>query len=179
MRYYNSHSYSDDDRSDGRYYSSESPEETDSEYDDYYRERGGGPNRGYHVPEGRGVVQVPDSEPSSEEDVPDSETETETDDYSDRHIPEGYESGSTHDRDDRDSYGDPYDWDDYDDDDYGDYDGTFISLFSSFSLFRTLIPPSSQTGILPIIIIRPRMENASNPDLVPLVVPQSHPKFPS
>lgn len=123
VRYYHSHSYSDEDRSDGRYYSSESPEETDSEYDDYHRERGGGPNHGYRVPEGRGVAQVPDSESPSEEDTPDSESVTETDDYSDRHIPEDYESGSTYDRDDRDSYGDPYDdWDDYDDDDYGDYD---------------------------------------------------------
>ena len=176
MRYYNSHSYSDEDRSDGRYYSSESPEETDSELDDYYRERGGGPNRGYRVPEGRGVAQVPDSEPPSEEGIPDSESETETDDYSDRHIPEDCESGSTYDRDDRDSYGDPYDdWDDYDDDDYGGYDGTFIFLFSSFSLFRTLIPPSPQTRIFPIIIIRSRMKNASSVDLVSFSVPQVTP----
>ena len=71
-----------------------------------------------------GVIHTPDSESSSEGGPPDSGSETETDDCSDRHIPEGYESGSACDRDDYDSYGDPYgDWDDYDDD---DYDGAFV-----------------------------------------------------
>jgi len=122
VRHYNPNYYSDEDRSDGRYYSSESPEETDSEYDGY-RERGGGPSRGYRLSDNRGVVCVPDSESPSEGGIPDSDSETKTDDYSDRHGPEDYESGSTHDRDDRDSYGDSYDdWDDYDDEDYGDYD---------------------------------------------------------
>lgn len=156
MRHYNPHYYSDDDRSDGRYYSSESPEETDSEYDDY-RERGGGPARGYHVSDDRGVVCVPDSESPSEGDTPDSESETETDDHSDRYVPEDYESGSAHDRDDYHSYGDPYDdWDDYDDEYYGEYDGVFVLLFSRFLMFRMLISPSSQTKNLLIIIIRPR-----------------------
>lgn len=122
VRYYYPRSYSDEERSDGRYHSSESPEETDSEYDDYYREKEVGPSQGYHIPDNRVALQVPDSE---SEGVPDSETDTETDDYSDRHIPEDYESGSTHDRDDHDShgYGGFYDdWDDYGDDEYGDYD---------------------------------------------------------
>lgn len=128
VRYYNPHYYSDDERSDGRYYSSESPDETDSEYDDY-REMGGVPGRRvYHYPDDRGMAHALDSESPSEGGVPDSESETETDDYSDRYIPEeylpeGYESESKYDRDDHDSYGDSYDdWDDYDDDYYGDYD---------------------------------------------------------
>ena len=125
MRHYYPHYYSDEERSDGRYYSSESPGETDSEYDDY-RERGGDPSRGYHVSDDRGLIQVPDSDSPSERGVPDSESKTETDDCSDRRVPEDYESGSTYERDDHayDSYGDSYeDWDDYDDD---DYDGVFI-----------------------------------------------------
>jgi len=122
VRYYNPHDFSDEDRSDGEYYSSESPDETDSEYDDY-RERGGGLDHGYHVPDDRGVACVPDSESPSEGGGHHSGSETETDEYSDRFVPEDYESGSAHDRDDRDSYGGSYDdWDDYDDDDYGDYD---------------------------------------------------------
>lgn len=138
------------------YYSSESPDETDSEYDDYYRERGGGPSHVYHVPGDRGVVPAPDSESLSGGGVPDSESETETDDYSDRYVPEGYESGSTCDRDDHDSYGDSYDgWDDYDDDDYGDYDGVSIRPFSPVLIIHMLNPPSSQMETLPIIITRP------------------------
>jgi hypothetical protein len=127
VRYYNPHFHSDDERSDGRYYSSESPEEsTDSEYDDY-RESGGGPSHGYHFADGLGAIHDPDSDSSSEGGPPDSGSETETDDYSDRHLPEDYESGSACDRDGYDSYGDPYgDWDDYGDDDYGDYDGAFV-----------------------------------------------------
>lgn len=124
VRHYYPQYYSDEDRSDGGYYSSESPDETDSEYDDYYRERGGGPSHVYHVPDDRGAVRPPDSE-SPSEDVPDSESETETDDCSDRYVPESYESGSTCDRDDHDSYGDSYDgWDDYDDGDYDDGDSS-------------------------------------------------------
>lgn len=126
MRHYNPPYYSDEDRSDGRYYSSESPDETDSEYDGY-RERG--PGRGYYVSNDRGVLHAPDSE-SSSEDVPDSESETETEECSDRHDPEECESGSVYDRDDHDSYGDPYnDWDDDDYDDYGEYDCTFVFFF--------------------------------------------------
>lgn len=152
MRHYNPPYYSDEDRSDGRYYSSESPEETDSECDDY-RERGGGVGRGYHISDDRGVVCIPDSESPSEGGIPDSESETETDDYSDRYVPEDYESGSTRDRDDHDSYGDSYDgWDDYDDGDYGDYDGVH---FSRFPIFRVLIFPLSQTETRQTIIIRP------------------------
>jgi len=121
VRRYRPSDYSDEDRSDGRYYSSESPEETDSEHGDY-RDRGRA--RGYYAPNDRGAPHIPDSE-STSEDVPDSESETETDDYSDRNAPEEYESGSTCDRDDDDSHGDPCgDWDDYDyDDDYYDYGG--------------------------------------------------------
>ncbi|KAF9651492.1 hypothetical protein BDM02DRAFT_3184496 [Thelephora ganbajun] len=120
VRHYNPHRYSDEDRSDGTYSSSESPEETDSEYDDH-RDRG--PGRGYYVSDDRGAVHVPDSEFPSEGGAPDSESETETDDYSDRYVPEEYESGSVYDRDDHDSYGGSFDdWDGYGDDDYGDYD---------------------------------------------------------
>lgn len=128
MRHYNPPYYSDEDRSDGGYYSSESPEsETDSERD--YRESG--PARGYYVSDDRGAAHVPVSD-STSEDVPDSESETETDEYSDRHVPEEYESGSA-DRDDRDSYGDSYDdWDDDDYDDYGEYDGMVMLLFTRF-----------------------------------------------
>lgn len=120
--------YSDEDRSDGGYYSSESPEETDSEHDDYR-----GPSRGYYISDNQGAVRIPipDPESPSEGGVPDSESETETDDYSDRYLPEGYESGSTYDRDDCDSYGGSYDdWDDYDGDDYGEYDGLFVLSFT-------------------------------------------------
>lgn len=142
--------YSDEDRSDGRYYSSESPDDTDSESDDY-KERGPGP--GYYPPDDRGAPHVPDSESPSEGGVPDSDSETETDDYSDRGVPEGYESGSTYDRDDRDSYGGSYgDWDDYDDDDYGEYDGLFVLPFTclptsacSFPPYQTAIPPTTTT----------------------------------
>jgi hypothetical protein len=143
VRHYIPYEYSDEDRSDGGYYSSESPEETDSEYD-HRRERGEGPYyRGYHhMPDDRGAVCVPDSDSPSEGDTPGSESETETDDYSDRHVPEDFESGSTYDREDHHSYGDPYDdWDDYGDDDYGDYDGLFLLLFSPFPMFRVLISP--------------------------------------
>lgn len=154
MRHYNPHCYSDDDRSDGRYYSSESPEESDSEYNDY-REMVRGPSRGYYAPDDRGPACVPDSESPSEGGIPGSESETETDDYSDRYVPEDYESGSTHDRDERESHGGSYDdWDDYDDDHYGDYDGVF-ALLSPFLISRTLISPPSQTKTLPIMIIRP------------------------
>lgn len=126
MRHYNPHEYSDDDRSEGRYYSSESPDETDSEYDDY-RERGWGPSHAiYHAPVDRGAVYAPDSESYSEGGTPDSTSETETDDYSDRPVLEGYESGSTYDREDHHSYGDPLDdWEDYEGDEYG-YDGVFL-----------------------------------------------------
>jgi hypothetical protein len=143
VRHYNPHYYSDDERSDGRYYSSESPDETDSEYDDY-RERGVGPSRGpYHVSDDRAVVYVPDSDSPSEGDTPDSDDETETDDYSDRYVPEDCEAGSTYDRDDHHSYGDSFDsWDDYDDDDLGEYDGAFVLLFLSFPVFTVLISPS-------------------------------------
>ena len=130
VRQYRPPYYSDEDRSDGGYYSSESPEETDSESDDY-RDRG--PGRGYYATDNRGAPHLPDSESPSEGGVPCSESETETDDYSDRYAPEGYESGSAYDRDDRDSYGGSYgDWDDYDDDDYGEYDGLFVLLFTPF-----------------------------------------------
>jgi len=120
VRHYNPPYYSDEDRSDGRYYSSESPEETDSEYDDY-RERG--PGRGYYVSNDRtGALHAPDSE-SSSEDVPGSESETETEECSDRHAPEECESGSVYDRDEHYSYGDPYnDWDDDDYEEYGGYE---------------------------------------------------------
>lgn len=129
VRHYNPPYYSDEDRSDGSYSSSESPEETDSERDDY---RGRGPGRGYYVSDDRVVVRPPDSESSSSEDVPDSGSETETEDYSDRHVPDEYESRS-YDRDDRDSYGDPYDdWEDDDYDDYGEYDGMSIPLPTRF-----------------------------------------------
>ena len=141
MRHYHPHYYSDEERSDGGYYSSESPEETDSERDDY-RDRG--PRHGHYVPDDRGAAHVPDSESTSEGGVPgsESETETETDDYSERHAPEEYESGSGYDRDDRDSYGDFYDdWDDYDDDDYGEYDGMFMLPFTGF--------PTSVCSFLP------------------------------
>jgi len=131
VRHYNPPYYSDEDRSDGGRYSSESPDETDSERDDYMRERGH-PGRGYYVSGDRlEAVRLPgDSESSSsEEDVPDSGSETETDDYSDRYVPDEYESASAYDRDDRDSYVDSYgDWDDDDYDDYGEYDGTVYPI---------------------------------------------------
>ena len=128
VRRYQPPYYSDEDRSDGRYYSSESPDETDSESEDY-RERG--PALGYYATDNRVAPHIPDSESLSEGGVPDSESETETEDYSDRDVPEGYESGSTHDRDDYDSYGGSYgDWDDHDDDDYGEYDGLFVLPFT-------------------------------------------------
>ena len=150
VRRYQPPYYSDEDRSDGRYYSSESPDETDSESEDY-RERG--PGLGYYD---RGVPHIPDSESPSEGGVPDSESETETDDYSDRDIPEGYESGSTHDREDYDSYGGSYgDWDDYDDDDYGEYDGLFVLPIYVSPDLRILIPPWSQTAIPPTITTKP------------------------
>lgn len=141
MRHYNPPHYSDEDRSDGRYYSSESPEETDSEYDDY-RERG--PGRGYYVSDDRAALHPPDSE-SSSEGVPDSESETETDECSDRYVPEEYEPGPVYyDRDDHDidSYGDPYeDWDGDDYDEYGEYDCTFALFFTRFPTTTcTLIP---------------------------------------
>lgn len=133
MRHYNPPYYSDEDRSDGGYYSSESPEETDSEHDDF---RGRGPvGRGFHVPDNRGVLHVPDSESPSEGDTPDSESETETEDSSDRYVPEEYESGSAY---DRDSYGDSYD---DDDDDYGEYDGMVILPFTYFPTFVRLFLP--------------------------------------
>jgi len=129
VRHYNPPYYNDEDRSDGGCSSSESPDETDSERDDY-RERGLG--RGYYVLGDRlEAARLPgDSESSfSSEDVPDSGSETETDDDSDRCIPDEYESGSGYDRDDRDSYGDSYDhWDDDDYDDYGEYDGTVYPI---------------------------------------------------
>ena len=151
VRYYHQHCYSDEDRSDGRYYSSESPEETDSEHD-YRREGGGpGPSREYHVSDDRGVVvppPVPDSESPSEEGVPESESETETEDCSDRYVPEEYESGSACDRDDYsyDSYGDSFDDD--------DYDGTvFVFIFPQFPvMLHVLILPSFQTKTLLIRI---------------------------
>ena len=127
MRHYIPYEYSDDDRSEGRYYSSESPDETDSEYDDY-GERGPGPSHGYHVPDDLGAIYVPGSESPSEGGSPDSESETETEDYSDPPVPEDYESGSTYDREDHHSYEGSFDdWDDYEDDEYGDYyDGVFL-----------------------------------------------------
>jgi len=132
VRHYNPPYYSDEDRGDGGYYSSESPDSTDSEYDD---RRDRGPGLGYHVPDNRGVPHVPDSESSSEGDAHDSESETETDDYSGRYVPEEYESGSAYDRDDLDSYGGSYDdWDD-DDDDYGEYDGMLVLPFTFFPTF--------------------------------------------
>ena len=128
VRHYNPRSYSDEDRSEGRGYSSEDPDQTDSEHDDY-RERG--PGRGHYVPNDLERALPPESESSSEEYAHDSESESETDDYSDRYIPDEYESGSTHDRDDRDSYGDSYDdWDDDDYDGYGEYDGISILLLT-------------------------------------------------
>ena len=131
VRHYKPPYYSDEDRSDGGYYSSESPEETDSESDDH-RDRD--PGRGYYISNNRGPAHIPDSESPSEGDVPESESETETDDYSDRYATEGYESGSAYDRDDYDSYGGSYDdWDDYDDDGYGEYDGIFVLLPACFS----------------------------------------------
>lgn len=131
MRHYHPPYYSDEDRSDGSYYSSESPEESDSERDDY-RERG--PGRGYYVSDDRGAAHVPDSDSSSESDTHDSESETETDEYSDRYVPEEYGPGSAHDRDDRDSYGESYDDRDDDDyDDYGEYDGVFMFPFTRLS----------------------------------------------
>lgn len=141
VKHYSPPYYSDEDRSDDGYYSSESPEETDSEPDDY-KERG--PGRGYYVPDNRVAALAQDSESPSEGDVPDSESETETDDYSDRYAPEGYESGSAYDRDDYDSYsyGGSYDdWDDYDDDGYGEYDGIFMLLLTCI--------PSSVYSFLP------------------------------
>lgn len=151
MRHYNPPYYNDEDRSDGGYYSSESPEETDSEHDDH-RERGLG--RGYYVSDDRRVAaQLPVSESSSEEDDgPDSESETETEDSSDRYVPDEYESSSAYDRDDRDSYGDSYD---DDDDDRGEYDGISIFLFNVFSDLCVLIYPSSQTTNTPTIITKP------------------------
>ena len=177
MRHYNPYEYSDEERSDGEYYSSESPEETDSEYEDY-REMGGGPGRGYHVLDEQGAVYVLDSESPSEGDTHESESETETDDYSDRYVPEGYESGSTHDRDSHHTYGDPYDgWDDYDDDDFGDYDGLFTSPVPIFRMFMSL---SSQTGTLPIIITRSVLwRNLAVADRSSFVVPYRYPKHPS
>lgn len=155
MRHYNPHDYSDDDRSDGIYYSSESPDETDSEYDDY-RERGGGANCGYHVSDDRGVVCVPASDSPSEGGIPDSESETETDDYSDRYSPEDYESGSTHDRDDHDSHGDSYDgWDDVDDDEYGDYDGAPIlpSCSHTFRYPACSCPPCARRRLFRLLLL--------------------------
>jgi hypothetical protein len=125
VRHYNPPYYSDEDRSDC---SSESPDETDSERDDYREVRG--PGRGHYVLDDRRVVRPPDSDSSSSEDVPDSESETETEDCSGRYVPEEYESGSGYDRDDRDSYGDSYDDDDYDG--YGEYDGIPILLLARF-----------------------------------------------
>lgn len=142
--------YSDEDRSDGRYYSSESPDETDSESEDY---REMGPGRGYYATDDRGVAHAPDSESPSEGGASDSESETETDDCSDRYE---YESGSAYDRDDYDSYGGSYgDWDDYDDDGYGGYDGLFYTPVYMSPDLRMLISPSSQTAIPPTITTRP------------------------
>ena len=130
VRHYNPPYYNDEDKSDGSCSSSESPEESDSERDDY---RGRGYGRGYYASDDRGVARPLDSESSSSEDVPDSGSETETDDHSGRYVPDEYESGS-HDRDDHDSYGDSYDdWEDDDYDDYGEYDGMFILLLTRFS----------------------------------------------
>lgn len=143
VRHYNPPYYSDEDRSDGSYSSSESPEETDSERDDH---RGRGPRRGYYVSDDRGAARLPDSESSSSEDAPDSESETETDDYSDRYVPDEYDS--------RDSYGDSYgDWDDDDYDDYGEYDGMSILLLACFPTSAYSFIPLSQTTT-PTIITR-------------------------
>jgi len=151
VRRYQPPYYSDEDRSDGRYYSSESPDETESESEDY-RERG--PGLGYYATDNRGVPHIPDSESPSEGDVPDSESETETDDYSDRDIPEGYESGSTHDREDYDSYGGSYgDWDDYDDDDYGEYDGLFMLPFACLPSFVYSFFPGLRRGFLRLLLL--------------------------
>jgi hypothetical protein len=169
VRHYTPLYYSDEDRSDGDY-SSESPEETDSETGAYRRM---GPGRGLRPLDNRGAAHIPDSESPSEGGVPGSESETETDDYSDRYVPEDYESGSGYDRDDRDSYGDSYDgWDDYDDDDYGDYDGMLALLIM-------YLPHSfSQTATPPIIITEPGVWfSAAN--LISLGDLRSCPKKPS
>jgi len=174
VRHYHPQYYSDEDRSDGGYYSSESPEDTDSERDDY-RDRGH--RHGHYIPDDLGAAHVPDSESSSEGGVPGSESETETDEYSDRYAPEEYESESAYDRDDRDSYGDPYgDWDEYDDDDYGEYDGMFMRPVHTFPDFRVFISPSSQTATPPIIITRSGLLRSSTAKLVSLGVSQNCPK---
>lgn len=143
------------------------------------RERG--PGRGYYVSGNRlEAVRLPgDSESSSSsEDVPDSGSETETDDYSDRHLPDEYESGSTYDRDDRDSYVDSYgDWDDDDYDDYGEYDGT---VYPILLLIRF---PASVYSFIPRLRRRLRLLPLSQDyqelrlNLVSLGDPQGYPKY--